>query len=102
MGCLLRRVFNTAFPDSGRWSSCARLLAGLVDSLENAPMRGEASSLVAALSSFGSPKESVEKYECDVRAGKVLILAHGNSDMIEQAHLVREATDASELAAHAV
>ena len=77
------------------------LVGWIVDSLENAPLRGETGALAAALSSFGIPRGSVEKYECDVRAGKFLVLAHGNSDMIEQAHLVFGTTDATELAAHA-
>ncbi len=77
------------------------LVGWIVDALENAPVAAGAGALTVALSSIGIPKDSVEKYECDVRAGKFLVLAHGNSDMIEQARLVFETTDASELAAHA-
>jgi hypothetical protein len=77
------------------------LVGWIVAALESAMVGSGAGALAAALSHIGIPKASVVKYECDVKSGKFLVLAHGNSDMIEQARLVFATTEASELAAHA-
>ena len=77
------------------------LVGWLVQALERVESGTGKHALSAALSSVGIPKDNVAKYDCDVRAGQFLVIAHCNSDMIEQARLVFSTTNVLELAAHA-
>jgi hypothetical protein len=61
---------------------------------------GAAGVLAAALAGIGIPKDSVIKYELDVKAGKFLVLARGTPEMITHAHVILGTTGASLLAAH--
>ena len=48
-------------------------------------MGGSLSALVAALVSMGVPEHAALRYEVDLKAGKFLLLAHGNAAAAEQA-----------------
>lgn len=76
-------------------------LAALVGALEGAAVGGAAGLLSAALANLGIPRDSVVKYELDVKAGKFLILAQGTTDMITHARMVLEDSGPSQLVAHA-
>jgi uncharacterized membrane protein len=64
------------------------LVGWIIGALEGAAVGGAAGVLGAALTSIGIPDDSVVKYEFDVKAGKFLVLARGNADMIEHARSV--------------
>jgi hypothetical protein len=49
---------------------------------------GGTSALAAALTSMGIPKDSVIRYEEDIRANKFLLIANGNSGQVEQARSI--------------
>ncbi len=76
------------------------LVGWLVGALEGAALGGAVGVLGGALSSAGIPKESVVKYELEVKAGKFLILMHGSPSDIERARGVLHQTGPSQLAAH--
>jgi hypothetical protein len=77
------------------------LVAWLVGALEGAAVGGSVGALAAALASAGIPKESVVKYEQEVKTGKYLVLARGTAALVEQARSVLGSTGPSHLAAHA-
>jgi len=102
-GTLWGMLFGSAFffiPAFGPLVVMGPLVGWIVGSLEGAAIGGAAGVLAAALTSIGIPKDSVVKYETEVRAGKFLVLARGTADMIEHAHVVLGTTGASLLAAH--
>jgi hypothetical protein len=76
------------------------LVAWIASALEGAAVGGAAGVLAAALASIGLPKESVVKYELEVKAGRFLVLVHGSSGLIEQARHLLGTTDATQVRAH--
>jgi len=76
------------------------LVGWIVGALEGAAVGATAGVVAAALTSIGIPKDSVVKYELDVKAGKFLVLARGTPEMIAHAHVVLGTTGASLLVAH--
>ena len=72
----------------------------IVGALEGAAIGVASGALAAALTSLDIPKNSVVKYELDVKAGKFLVLARGNAAMVDQARHVLEGTGASQLDTH--
>jgi hypothetical protein len=76
------------------------LVGWIVGALEGAAVGATAGVLAAALASIGIPKDSIVKYELDVKAGKFLVLARGTPEMIAHAHVILGTTGASLLAAH--
>ena len=102
-GSLWGVLFGGAFlliPAIGPIVVMGPLVTALVGALEGAAVGGTAGALAAALTSIGIPKESVVKYELEVKAGKFLILGHGTADLIEKARGVLGTTGASQLTAH--
>lgn len=59
-----------------------------VGAIEGAAVGGAAGLLAAGLAGLGAPKDTLMKYELQVRAGKFLILARGTADMIRHARVV--------------
>jgi hypothetical protein len=57
----------------------------IVGALEEAALVGGLSALGAGLYSIGIPKNSIIKYETEVKNGKLLLVAHGTADEVEQA-----------------
>lgn len=49
---------------------------------------GGTSALAAALTGMGIPRDSVIRYEQDIKAGKFLLIANGNSGQVEQARSI--------------
>jgi uncharacterized membrane protein len=103
-GSLWGILFGGAFffiPVMGPVVVMGPLIAAMVAALEGAAVGGAAGAFVAALTSLGIPKDSVVKYETEVKAGKFLILGRGTADMIEQARGVLGTLSPSQLTAHA-
>ncbi len=103
-GSLWGLLFGGAFffiPVLGPLVVMGPLVGWIVGALEGAAIGGAAGVFAAALTSIGIPKDSIVKYELDVKAGKFLVLARGSAEMIEHAHVVLGTTGASLLATHA-
>ena len=75
-------------------------VAWIVAALEGAVVVGGLSVLGAALYSIGIPKDSIVKYEADVKANKFLLVAHGTAEEAAKAKEILSATDAIELNEH--
>jgi uncharacterized membrane protein len=73
------------------------LVGWIVGALEGAAVGGALGVLGAALTSLGVPDDSIVKYAREIKTGKFLVLARGNSDMIEQARAVLGTTSPSQL-----
>jgi hypothetical protein len=102
-GTLWGMLFGSAFfvvPVLGPIVVMGPLVTWIVGALEGAAVGGAAGVLTAALTSIGIPKDSVVKYELDVKAGRFLVLARGTSAMIDHARSVLHSTGASELTTH--
>jgi hypothetical protein len=68
--------------------------------LEGAIAVGGLSALGAGLFSLGIPKDSVIKYETSVKAGKFVLIAHGDAAEVEKARGVLEASGAEQVNVH--
>jgi uncharacterized membrane protein len=104
-GSLWGILFGGAFffiPVLGPLVVMGPLVGWIVGALEGAAVGGAAGVFAAALASIGIPKDSIVKYELDVKAGNFLILARGTPEMIAHAHVVLGTTGASLLVMHAV
>ncbi len=102
-GTLWGMLFGSAFlviPVLGPIVVMGPLVGFLVGALEGAAVGGAAGALSAALTNLGIPKDSVVKYELEVKAGKFLVLARGSAEMVQHARSVLEATGAGQLDAH--
>jgi len=65
--------------------------------IENAVIVGGLGALGAALYSIGVPKDSVIKYETDLKADGFLVLAHGTAAEVARAKAILGATNPSRL-----
>ncbi|MEN9578417.1 MAG: hypothetical protein RJA70_1426 [Pseudomonadota bacterium] len=104
LGSLWGMLFGTAFfflPAIGPVVVMGPMVAWIVGVLEGAAVGGSVGVFAGALTSIGIPKDSIVKYELEVKAGKFLVLARGTADMVEQARGVLGSTGASRLIAHA-
>ena len=102
-GTLWGMLFGSAFfviPVLGPIVVMGPLVSFLVGALEGAAVGGAAGALSAALTNVGIPKDSVVKYELDVKAGKFLVLARGSAEMVQHARSVLQATETMRLDAH--
>ncbi|WP_020604619.1 general stress protein [Spirosoma spitsbergense] len=81
-------LFGSAFfflPGLGPVVIAGPLIASLVAALEGAIVVGGLTALGAALYSLGIPKNSILTYETELKAGKFILVAHGNDDEVENA-----------------
>lgn len=69
----------------------------IAGALEGAAVGGAAGVLSAAFSSIGIPKDSIVKYELEVKAGKFLVIAQGTAEMIKHARILLGTTGALQL-----
>jgi hypothetical protein len=92
------------FPAIGPVIVMGPLVAWIASALEGAAVGGAtggaAGALAAALASIGLPKDSVVKYELEVKAGRFLVLVHGSAGLIEQARHLLGTTEATHVKAH--
>jgi hypothetical protein len=83
-------------PGIGPIAAAGPIVHALVGTLEGAAIVGGLSAVGAALAGLGVPKNSVVKYEQQLRADKYLVIAHGNADEVRQAHGILEQWNAVE------
>ena len=103
-GTMWGMLFGSSFfliPAIGPLVVMGPLVGWLVGALEGTVVGGTIGVLGAALTSAGIPKESVIKYELEVKAGKFLVLARGPADMIDRARGILGKSGATLLEAHA-
>jgi uncharacterized membrane protein len=103
-GSLWGMLFGGAFfliPGIGPLVVMGPLVGWIAGVIEGAALGAAGGILAAALTGLGLPKDSVIKYETEVKAGKFLVIGRGNADMVERARGVLGSTGASQVAAHA-
>ena len=96
-------LFGSAFffiPGIGPLVIAGPLISWLVGALEGAVVVGGLSALGAGLCSIGIPKNSIVQYETALKAGKFLLIAHGNQDEISRAKGLLESTSPDTLENH--
>lgn len=87
-GSLWGFLFGSAFfviPGIGPIVVAGPLVAWIVGALEGAALGGGLGVVGAGLASIGIPKDSVVRYEQDLKADQFLLVAHGTVDEIERA-----------------
>jgi hypothetical protein len=103
-GSLWGLLFGAAFfwlPGIGPVAAAGPIIHLLVGALEGAVVVGGISALGAALVGLGVPKDSVIKYETELRADKYLVIAHGTADQLTNARAVMERSKATQTEAFA-
>lgn len=86
-------LFGSAFffvPGIGPLLVAGPLVSAIIGALEGAAILGGTSVIVAALVSLGIPNDEVLKYETEIKAGKFMLLVHGNTISIENARKTLE------------
>ena len=97
-------LFGSAFfwvPGIGPLLVAGPLGMWIVGALEGAVVTGSLTALGAGLYSIGIPKNSVVKYETEVKNGKLLLVAHGTTDEVERAKNILHQTQAKATTVHA-
>jgi uncharacterized membrane protein len=97
-------LFGSAFfwmPGIGPLLVAGPMVAWIVGALEGAALTGGITALGAALFSIGIPKNSVLRYETEIKNGKLLLVAHGAADDVERARKLLELTHAESTTVHA-
>jgi uncharacterized membrane protein len=96
-------LFGSAFfwvPGIGPLLVAGPLAAAILGALENAVLVGGLSALGAGLYSLGIPKDSVVEYETAVKAGNLVLVAHGTPEDVAKAKSIVEQSDATRTVAH--
>jgi uncharacterized membrane protein len=96
-------LFGSAFfwvPGIGPLLVAGPLAAAIIGALENAALVGGLSALGAGLYSLGIPKDSVVEYETAVKAGNLVLVAHGTPEDVAKAKSIVEQTDATKTVEH--
>ena len=96
-------LFGSAFfwvPGIGPLLVAGPLAAAILGALENAALVGGLSALGAGLYSLGIPKDSVVEYETAVKAGNLVLVAHGTPEDVAKAKSIVEQTDATKTVEH--
>ena len=76
------------------------LAATLVSAVESAALVGGLSALGAALYSIGVPKDSIVRYEADIKADGFVVMAHGSAEEMARAKTILAASDPASLIVH--
>lgn len=63
-------------------------MAWIVGALEGAALGGGLGIVGAGLASIGIPKDSIVRYERDLKSDQFLLVAHGTADEIERARSI--------------
>ena len=96
-------IFGAGFfliPGIGPVVMAGPIVSSLVGGLEGAVVVGGLSALGAALFAIGIPKDSVLKYEKDLKADRYLVIAHGTTEEVEKARDIMENNEVLETAIH--
>lgn len=86
-GLLLGSAFFVV-PGIGPIVVAGPLVAWIVGALEGAALGGGLGVVGAALASIGIPKDSIVRYERDLKSDQFLLVAHGTADEIERARSI--------------
>jgi hypothetical protein len=104
-GGLWGLLFGAAFfwvPGVGPLLVAGPLSVAIVAGLENALVVGGLSVLGAALWSIGIPKNSVLRYESEVKSNKFLLVAHGTIAEVAKAKEILKTTKPATLDEHSL
>ena len=77
------------------------MVSVIVGGLEGAALTGGLGAVGAAFYSIGIPKDSIIKYEKDLKADKFLLIAHGGKDDVERAADILRTRQDAEVMLHA-
>jgi len=102
-GGLWGLLFGAAFfwvPGIGPLLVAGPLSAAIVGGLEGAVVVGGLSALGAGLYSIGIPKDSIVRYETEVKTGKFLLMAHGTAGEVAKAKEILKTTNPTQLDQH--
>jgi len=72
----------------------------LIAGIENAAVVGGLSAIGAAIYSMGIPKDSVIRYEADVKADSFVVMAHGTAEAMARAKTILGTTKPARLVVH--
>jgi hypothetical protein len=103
-GGLWGLLFGAAFfviPGIGPIAVAGPLVSWIVGALEGAVVVGGLTAVGAGLASIGIPKDSIIKYETQLKADKFILACHGTAEEMDKAHSILKKTDAAELNVHA-
>jgi hypothetical protein len=78
----------------------ASLLLGVLSGMEGAVIGAAYGGVLGTLAGWGVSKEHIFKYEEHVRAGKHLVIAHGNAEEVARARSLLQDTSATALHVH--
>jgi hypothetical protein len=95
-GLFFGGVFMT-IPVVGHLVVLGYLAVVAVSAVEGAVVVGGLSALGAALYGIGIPKDSVIRYEADMKADRFLVMAHGTDAEVERAKKILASTSPSRL-----
>lgn len=87
-------------PGVGPLLAAGPLVGWIVGALENAAIFGGLSAIGAGLVSIGIPKDSIIQYETQIKAGKFVVVAHGEAAEAAALRTMLDATPHRGLTAH--
>ena len=96
-------LFGSAFfwvPGIGQVLVAGPMVMWIVGALEEAALCRRGQRIGAGLYSIGIPKNSVLQYETEVKNGKLLLVAHGTADEVEQARKLLHQSAAEAIKVH--
>jgi hypothetical protein len=96
-------LFGSAFffiPGVGPLLVAGPLVAWIVGGLEGALIVGGLSALGAGLYSLGIPRDSILRYETDIKSGKYVLIAHGSAAETARAQDIIKRTNPDVLEGH--
>jgi hypothetical protein len=102
-GGLAGLLFGSAFflvPGVGPLMVLGPLASWIIGGLEGAVVVGGLSALGGGLFSLGIPKDSVLRYESEVKAGRFLVVANGTPDEVSRARAILNRANAREVSEH--
>ncbi len=97
-------LFGSAFfwvPGIGPLLVAGPLAMSIVGALEGAVVTGGFTALGAALYSIGIPKDSVLRYETEIKNDKLLLVVHGTAEEVQRAKDLLHQTQSQTMTVHA-
>jgi hypothetical protein len=98
---VLMGVAFIAVPGFGPLLVAGPLAASLLGGIEGAIAGAGAGGLLGALAGLGVSKQHIVKYEDNLKAGKYLVVAHGNAEDVSRAQSILQSSAPAEVATHA-